>query len=293
MKWKQWTAGALALLMTVCSAPVAWSADWITKGGSPHRMSVVTDSQGLFELTPYWETQPLGESAVQPAVIDGVVYHLSGDYLWYLDLDKIHPPQVQATAVYDPAVGLPVPFNRAPGGSFIAPQSSPSYSPETGILYFGTGYGWLWAYHTRERWYQPARLELGCPIVGSPLVIHDQGRDIVVVADRPNYPGEESRPEGRPLCARTHGKIWVVQGLDDPAGTPRTISYEASTSKSDESGFGGFITPSAVMAPPHGNNPSFVIGTDGFEGGRALRLALDRDNDYRPYRVWTVDSTAG
>jgi len=48
-----------------------------------------------------------------------------------------------------------------------------------------------------------------------------------------------------------------------------------------------------VIAPPHGDNPSFVIGTDGFEGGRALRLALDRNNDYRPYQVWTVDGSAG
>nr|WP_043713944.1 hypothetical protein [Symbiobacterium thermophilum] len=81
--------------------------------------------------------------------------------------------------------------------------------------------------------------------------------------------------------------------MDDLDRVPEVHHYEAATTKQDESGFGGFITPSAVMAPPHGSNPSFVIGTDGFEGGRALRLALDRDNDYRPYRVWTVDSTAG
>lgn len=204
-----------------------------------------------------------------------------------------HPPIAEATPVRDVVKQSDVEFNRAPDGPVITPQSSPTYSPATGILYFGTGYGWLWAYHTTEQWYQPARLELGCPIVGSPLVIHDQGRDIVVVADRPNYPGEENRPVGRPLCPRSHGKLWVVRGLDDPQGGPQVQTYEGPTSKADEGGFGGFITPSAVIAPPHGENPSFVIGTDGFDGGRAMRLALDRDNDYRPYRVWTVDGPGG
>ena len=160
-------------------------------------------------------------------------------------------------------------------------------------MYFGTGYGWLWAHHTREGWAQPAELELGCPIIGSPLVIHDRGRDIVVVADRPNFPGEENRPEGRPLCPRAHGKVWVVQGLDQLVGSVHRQVYEAATTKQVEGGFGGFVTPSAVAAPPHGENPSFVIGTDGFEGGRAVRLALDRDNGYRPYLVWTVDGPAG
>jgi len=269
------------------------AGDWITKGGSPMRSSTILDPHGLIELTAYWETHPLGESAAQPAVVDGVIYHVAGDYLWKLDLREVSPPEAVATEIRDQVSNLPIRFNVTPDGQFIAPQSSPSYSPETGMLYFGTGYGWLWAYHTREGWARPAGLDLGCPIVGSPLVIHDRGRDIVVVSDRPNYPGEEDQPEGRPLCPRSHGKVWVVQGLDQRDGSVHQQVYEATTSKQDAGGFGGFITPSAVVAPPHGDNPSFVIGTDGFEGGRALRLALDRDNDYHPYRVWTVDGSAG
>jgi len=145
-----------------------------------------------------------------------------------------------------------------------------------------------------EGWFQPAELDTGCPIVGSPLVIHDRGRDIVVVADRPNYPKERNQQDSRPLCPRTeHGKVWVVQGLDDPNRGPRSQAYDAPNTKRVEEGFGGFITPSAVLAPPHGENPSFVIGADGFEGGRAIRLALDRENDYHPYPVWTVDGPAG
>ncbi len=85
----------------------------------------------------------------------------------------------------------------------------------------------------------------------------------------------------------------MIQALDDPSRIPHVQHYEAATTKQDDGGFGGFITPSAVLAPAHGENPSFVIGTDGFEGGRAVRLALDRNNDYRPYLVWTVDGPAG
>ncbi|BAD41198.1 hypothetical protein STH2213 [Symbiobacterium thermophilum IAM 14863] len=271
----------------------AGAEDWITKGGTPQRMSVVAEPLGLTEITVYWETKPLGESATQPAVVNGVIYHLAGPYLWRLELDQLGRPKGDATAVTDPVKAYKIEFNRPPGGPVIAPQSSPTYSPDSGVLYFGTGYGWLWAYNTREGWYRPAELDLGCPIVGSPLVIHDRGRDIVVVADRPNYPGEEDRPVGRPLCPRSHGKVWVVQGLDRPDDVVRWQNYQAPTTKQAEDGFGGYITPSAVSAPVHGLNPSFVVGADGFEGGRAIRLALDRNNDYRPYMVWAVDGPAG
>ncbi len=292
MRWRRWVVGA-AVLLTLITHPVVAAGDWITKGGSQQRRSSVVQPVGLIELTEYWETKALGESAAQPVMVDRVVYHLAGAYLWRLYLDEFRQPVGEAEPIRDTVNGLSVEVNRAPGGPVIAPQSSPTYSRETGILYFGTGYGWLWAHHIQEEWIRPIRLETGCPIVGSPLVIHDQGRDIVVVADRPNYPGEENLPEGRPLCPRRHGKVWVVQGLEQRDVLPRWHVYEAPNTKQDESGFGGFITPSAVIAPPHGENPSFVIGTDGFEGGRAIRLALDRNNDYRPYQVWTVDGPGG
>ena len=269
------------------------AGDWITKGGSPQRTSAVSDPTGLVEFTTYWETEPLGASAAQPVVIDNVVFHSAGAFLWRIELDDQRKPIGELAPVHDGATRTQVRVHQPSGGQVIPPQSSPTYSPETEVLYFGTGYGWLWAYHTREGWFRRAELDLGCPIVGSPLVIHDQGRDIVVVADRPNYEDEKNRSDGRPLCPRDFGKVWVVQELDRPGRSVRRQAYEAPTTKQDEGGFGGFITPSAVMALPHGENPSFVIGTDGFEGGRAIRLALDRANDYRPYRVWTVDGSAG
>ncbi|MBY6273921.1 MAG: hypothetical protein CW346_17250, partial [Bacillaceae bacterium] len=239
MTWRRWVVCALVCVFVLAPGSGAVAGEWITKGGSPQRMSVVFDPQGLIELTPYWETPALGESASQPVMVEGVVYHLAGDHLWRLRLDNLNRPIGEPEMVRDPVRNEEIRFNRAPGGAFIAPQSSPSFSPETGILYFGTGYGWLWAYHIREGWAQPAELDLGCPIVGSPLVIHDQGRDIVVVSDRPNYPGEENRPAGRPLCPRSHGRVWVVQGLDRPDGSPRWKFYDAATTKQDAQGFGG------------------------------------------------------
>lgn len=175
----------------------------------------------------------------------------------------------------------------------VVSQSTPTYSHPSKVLYFGTGYGWLWAYHTEEEWFRPVELGLGCPVVGSPLVIHDQGLDIVVVADRPNYPEEAANPSGRPLCPRNHGRVWAIVGLNDQTGTVHRQSYEAPTTKDSAAGFGGFITPSAIPAPDLKGDPSFVIGADGFEGGRAIRLALDRPSGYRLYSDWTVDGSAG
>ena len=294
MAWRRCVAGVIVALLIAMPGSKAVAGDWITKGGSPQRMSVATDPIGLVELSVYWQTQALGESAAQPVVVDGVLYHVAGAHLWKLNLKEVDGPKVVASAVTDEAVGEPFDFHRSPGGRVIPPQSSPTYSPATGILYFGTGYGWVWAYHTVEDWFRPVELELGCPVVGSPVVIHDRGRDIVVVADRPNYPQERNQQDDRPLCPREeHGKVWVVQGLDDPNGGLRLHAYEAPTTKQHEGGFGGFITPSAVLAPPHGDDPSIIIGADGFEGGRAIQLALDRSSDYRPYPVWTVDGPAG
>ncbi|MBY6274576.1 MAG: hypothetical protein CW346_20830, partial [Bacillaceae bacterium] len=68
MRWRGWLASALASLLLLIPEPVVLADDWITKGGSPQRMSTVSDAQGLIELVPYWETQPLGESAAQPVV---------------------------------------------------------------------------------------------------------------------------------------------------------------------------------------------------------------------------------
>lgn len=243
MRWRRCVIGVVATLLVLLYGPGTLAADWITKGGSPQRMSVVSAPSGLIELTVRWQTQALGASAAQPVVVDGMLYHLAGAHLWKLNLDRIRPPDANATAITDTAKGDPVYFNRAPGGTVIPPQSTPTYSPETGVLYVGTGYGWLWAYHIREGWIRPVELETGCPIVGSPLVIHDRGRDIVVVADRPNHDDEKRQRDGRPICPREDGKVWVVQGLDDRYGWPDAQAYEAPTTKRDEGGFSAASSP--------------------------------------------------
>ena len=81
MRWPRWVAAVLGCVLVVATGSRATAGDWITKGGSPQRMSTEINPYGLIELTPYWETQPLGESATQPVLVDGVIYHLAGDYL--------------------------------------------------------------------------------------------------------------------------------------------------------------------------------------------------------------------
>ncbi|MBY6277945.1 MAG: hypothetical protein CWE10_17465, partial [Symbiobacterium thermophilum] len=155
MRWQRWLAGVLTCVLVLVPNSAVLARDWITKGGSLQRMSAETDPHGLIELAPYWETTSLGESATQPVVIDGVIYHLAGDYLWRLRLDSSNQPIGEPERIRDVVKDDNIRFNRVPDGPFIAPQSTPTYSPETGILYFGTGYGWLWAYHTREGWSRP------------------------------------------------------------------------------------------------------------------------------------------
>src|SRR5690606_34097777 len=116
MKWNQWVVVVMTLWLTVTHGPDALAEDWITKGGSPQRMSVVADPQGLLQLTVHWETGALGESAAQPVVIDGVVYHLAGEYLWKVDLNQVNPPTANATPIQDPVLRVPVKVNRVPDG---------------------------------------------------------------------------------------------------------------------------------------------------------------------------------
>lgn len=105
------------------------------------------------------------------------------------------------------------------------------------MLYFGTGFGRLWAYDTRSGALDFEDLD-GCPIVSSPLVLRVGGRDLVVVGDKPYECG-----------AGNGGKVWLVSGLDDLAAPNR---------KTSES-LGGWVTSSPVPAGPD----RFVIGADG------------------------------
>lgn len=126
MRWRRWVAGAAAVLLALAYRPTVVAGDWITKGGTPHRTSTILDPRGLIELTPYWETNSLGESAAQPVVIDGIIYHVAGAYLWQLELDELHRPIGVPTAIPDPIKEHEVEFNRAPDGPVIPRSPAPA-----------------------------------------------------------------------------------------------------------------------------------------------------------------------
>ncbi|HYF94507.1 MAG TPA: hypothetical protein VD969_20000 [Symbiobacteriaceae bacterium] len=146
------------------------------------------------------------------------------------------------------------PDNRnADVGPGRTPSSSPSYSPESGIIYWGSPYGELWAYRTADGAMLSHDLTIGCKIVGSPLVIRINGQDAVVVGDRP-VPEDPS--------GASCGNIWVAWGFE--AGrTPTTNHF-------GDSPYGGWVTPSPVMTGPD----QLMVGTDMGSLGRAIRLQV-------------------
>jgi len=281
----------LLLGLLLLAAPHVQAGDWPTKGGSPERRSVQTEPIGLMAMTEAWRRE-FGPSATQPVVIGQTIYHLAGENLWRMAVTPTGE-LVEGSVVPIPHIGKtePVPVNRPEGSPTLISQSTPTYSPESGILYFGTAYGRLWAYHTIDGWFRRVDLQPGCPIVGSPLVLRVNNRDHVIVADRPFYPGEANLPAGRPNCTTANGKLWSVRGLDSITDLVDKQPYKGPVEKSAVDGFGGFITPSAVPGPIVNGLPTALIGTDGFSGGRAILVTLNAANDLT-YK-WKVDSPAG
>ncbi len=283
----------VALVAFLLLTAQAAAADWLTKGGSPDRRSVNTDPIGLMEMTEAWRAEGIGQSATQPVVIGDTIYHLAGAFLWEM---KINPDGtlVEGSQRALPSRGelWPEPVNMPSDKVRLVSQSSPTYSPQSRMLYFGTAFGRLWAYHTVEQWFRSVDLDWGCPIVGSPLVIHEDGRDWVVIANRPLYPDEEQDPD-RPGCSRSDGQVWRIGGLDQLSGTVDSLPYEAETKKTVDGGFGGFITPSPIPGGHDPDGPTFVVGADGFEGGRMIQLGLVRANNYQFKKIWTVDGPSG
>ncbi|MFZ5813961.1 MAG: hypothetical protein ACOY93_01480 [Bacillota bacterium] len=286
---RRWQLAALLclilILSTAAASPGVEAGDWLTKGGSPQRRSAVSDAVGQMALQEAWVAENLGQSATQPVVVGRTIYHLAGAYLWEIQVDEA------GMKVAERPLGSPDPekVNQYKSSEVLVSQSSPSLSPETGILYFGTAYGWVWAYDPRLKRFDFVRVTTGCPIVGSPLIFHENGRDFVIVSDRPNYPGEQLK-QGQPPCSRKQGKVWVIENLDrmDGSGVPK--EYRTSAHKGRAGAIGGFITPSAVPAGEDPRGPAFLIGADGFAGGRAIRLVLDRNQGYE--LVWdrSIDS---
>jgi hypothetical protein len=141
------------------------------------------------------------------------------------------------------------------------------------MLYFGTGYGRLWGYDTKNDRFQKIELD-GCPVVTSPLVLRKDNRDLVIVGDKDTSSGKCSPGPG--------GKAWVVWGLDDPNGTPGKADFP----------LGGWVTASPV---PGGSDDSFVIGSDGVtcndhgETGLGKVLKLKVVGNGQGYELTTAD----
>jgi len=283
----------VAVLSLLLFATQAGAADWVTKGGGQTRQSVNSDPVGMMAMVEAWRAEGVGQSATQPIVIGDRIYHLAGAYLWEM---RVNPDGTlvkgSLRAIPDRGNMWPEPVNMPSKSLFLVSQSSPTFSPNSRVLYFGTAFGRLWSYHTEQGWFRPVNLDWGCPIVGSPLVIHEGGRDWVVVANRPLYQ-DEKKDLSRPICNRSHGQVWRVGGMDQPVGEIDARPYEAPTKKSAAEGFGGFITPAPVPGRNDPLGPTFVVGTDGFEGGRARQLILNRSDGYRFTPDWKVDGPAG
>jgi hypothetical protein len=244
--------GALAvvlLLLGTVSLPT-YAEDWSTKGGSALRQSVTGEPVGKYGLEgEWWRLEDIrrpdtgdiigpGQSATQPIGVGNYIYHLAGKYLWRIDRSS---PQGKPIAVAVGREAVNVDHRLGHNPDVLISSSTPTYSPESGMIYFGTAYGWLWGYDMEHDVLRGTELD-GCPIVTSPLVMRDGNRDLVVVGDKDASSG---------LCNPGHGgKAWVVWGLDDPNGEADKAFFP----------LGGWVTASAV---PAAGPRQFIIGSDG------------------------------
>ncbi|HYF96405.1 MAG TPA: hypothetical protein VD969_29725 [Symbiobacteriaceae bacterium] len=280
----RWAAVALLTGILTLAFASGTHADWITKGGTYQRTSRADEILGSMNAREWWSVEDgpgyaqlsgiylrpgFGESSTQPVVEGEMIYHTAGKHLWGIRLGQDHKP----LSGYDGVVILPIgvsPFRpnanpedrTADIGPGRTPASSPSYSPESGIIYWGSPYGELWAYRTRDGEMRSLILAQGCKIVGSPLVLRINGQDVVVVGDRP-VPEDPSTAQ----C----GSIWAAWGFE--------LGREPESSRFGDEIYGGWVTPSPVAVGPQ----DFMIGTDLGNAGRALRMHVSWKPDGKYY----------
>lgn len=262
-----WPGLALILLVSLLAQTASALApdNWWTKGGDSGRSGIYNGGLGSFHPEPWWEGADLqlGRSATQPIIVNGWAYHLAGKYLWRVRLDAPKDePEAEPLGVVNVN---PDDHNKA---EVEISGSTPTYSPESGMVYFGTHWGRLWRFDTNEpdlkKALKPYDLH-GCAIVSSPLVLRVDGRDVVVVGDKPT--GKR--------CNKSAGSVHVVWDLDKPNTQPKHSSMT----------LGGWVTPSPVSAGLGKDGmPEFIVGADGLscnDGGKsgngiARKLAVQR-----------------
>lgn len=253
---------AVGLLLATLFAPPAEAEDWMTGGRTPQRPGNSPELRGLVQSEEFWRTDVVGQSATQPVVVGDTIYHLAGLHLWKIS----HTDQQKPVVTPLPNATTPARVNRSPEGTVLVSSSTPTYSPNSGVIYFGTAYGWLWAYDMKRNEFQGKKLN-GCPVVSSPLVLNVEGRDVLIVADK-NYNGHNYSG-----CKANTGRVYTVWNLDQPGETPLMNEYQPA---SGSGAFGGWLTPSPIP----GGEPDtrrFLVGADGFSGahkGKAMMLEL-------------------
>jgi hypothetical protein len=267
---RRWWAVLLAGVLIVASGiqPVR-ADDWVTKGGTSKRSSRSDEAVGVSQGEA-WRLEAessgvlnslvdprFGESATQPIVVKGEVdyevYHLAGAYLWRAVLGA-DGRATEASPLNGTESTVPRPNVDPVTKKVITPSSSPTYSAESGVIYWGNSSGYLWSYNTRTNKFRHIDLLPPCKVVGSPLVLRIDGRDVVIVGDRPD---DAPVPQGG-CTNEMGGNLWVVWGLDDPARQSEKAQYQRDALGTDY--FQGWVTPSAIPMPAANQ---FVAGADG------------------------------
>ncbi|HEY3368441.1 MAG TPA: hypothetical protein VGK74_25585 [Symbiobacteriaceae bacterium] len=211
----------------------------------------------------------MGQSATQPIMVGNQVFHLAGPGLWTLQWPgQARDPNHWPVDLADTVNAGPPPVD--PNDIRIS-HSTPTYSPDSQRLYFGTSHGYIWGVSAQPGGKAiPWRLDEGCQIVSSPLVLRFDNREFVVVGVKPVGNG----------CSLAEGKVYAIWGLDG-VGSPGSVAYP----------MGGWPTPSAVPGLVPGE---FIMGADGTGdpgvcNGKVQKLRLEQDLAPGSYKVTPVD----
>lgn len=260
---KRWLRVLVAVALVIGAVPTAQAQEWDTRGGTTERQNQVTEAVGLFNGKR--EEWPVGQSASQPLMVDQRVFHLAGRGLYRFRFGAgSAAPEVKA--INDANI------NPEDPGDIRVSSSTPTYSPSSGLLYFGTAHGYLWHVNTRTGETGGKVIDYGCSIVSSPLVLQVGGRDVVVFGMKPQGIG----------CTLNAGKIYAVWGLDGksdygkaafdiggwptmspvPVAEPTSDSFLAASDGPGECAHGRVVKLRVVPAPDGGGYTLEVQGRD-------------------------------
>lgn len=252
----------ISLLVALLVAPIPpVQAEWWTSGGSDGRGSSVEEALGPAVAPPVWSIEEgkdwvegFERSGAQPiAVKDAAgtaLYHLAGQYLWRIRIDE---QGNRLGAVEQVKGGGLTGVIVNPAG--LTPFSTPTYSPESKTLYFGTNNGSVFAYDIQHNELREAPVynpDQNCRFTSSPAVFRLKGQtgaeqDVVVIGDRPASDNSVG------AC----GHVSVIWGLDRPDFTPQWQRWGGPDEQA-------WYTPSPVKDPQAPNR--FLIGGYGTNG---------------------------